>query len=122
MDQVREGSPRREYFSPPKIFLDGDLIRLYNRRREGMEVAQGCSLLVRALQETRTRTMPENMYLTDSPDFEHLCELGFTAEEAAKLIYIKEHVEEQAEYRDMKAEQYRLNFLRWLVQHDRISL
>jgi len=30
-------------------------------------------------------------------------------------------VGEQIEYREMLAEQHRLDFMRWLVEHDRIS-
>lgn len=65
--------------------------------------------------------MPENTYITDNADFEHLREQGFTEAEAVKLIYMKEHVGEQVEYREMLEEQHRLAFIRWLVEHDRIS-
>ena len=65
--------------------------------------------------------MPENMFVADSADFKRLREQGFTEAEALKLIYMKEHVEEQIEYREMLEEQHRLNFVRWLVEHDRIS-
>jgi hypothetical protein len=65
--------------------------------------------------------MPENMFVADSADFQRLREKGFTEAEALKLIYMKEHVEEQIEYREMLEEQHRLNFVRWLVEHDRIS-
>lgn len=65
--------------------------------------------------------MPENMFVADSADFKRLREQGFTEAEALKLIYMKEHVEEQIEYREMLEEQHRLNFARWLVEHDRIS-
>ena len=65
--------------------------------------------------------MPENMFVADSADFQRLREKGFTEAEALKLIHMKEHVEEQIEYREMLEEQHRLNFVRWLVEHDRIS-
>lgn len=65
--------------------------------------------------------MAENMFVADSADSERLREQGFTEAEIAKLIYMKEHVVEQIEYREMLEEQHRLNFLRWLVEHDRIS-
>lgn len=65
--------------------------------------------------------MPENMFVADSADFERLREQGFTEVEAIKLVYMKEHVGEQIEYREMLAEQHRLDFMRWLVEHDRIS-
>ncbi|HLI68735.1 MAG TPA: hypothetical protein VKV19_03155 [Ktedonobacteraceae bacterium] len=65
--------------------------------------------------------MAENMFVADSADSERLREQGFTEAEIAKLIYMKEHVIEQIEYREMLEEQHRLIFLRWLVEHDRIS-
>lgn len=65
--------------------------------------------------------MPENMFVADGADFQRLREKGFTEAEALKLIHMKEHVEEQIEYREMLEEQHRLNFVRWLVEHDRIS-
>ncbi|MEO7018971.1 MAG: hypothetical protein ABI234_02335 [Ktedonobacteraceae bacterium] len=65
--------------------------------------------------------MPENMFVTDSADFERLREQGFTEDEIQKLIYMKEHVGEQIEYREILEEQHRLDFMRWLVEHNRIS-
>jgi hypothetical protein len=65
--------------------------------------------------------MPENMFVANSADFEHLREQGFAKDEATKLIYMKDHVVEQIEYREMLEEQHRLAFIRWLVEHDRIS-
>ena len=65
--------------------------------------------------------MPENIYITDSADFKRLRELGFTDDEAAKLAHMKDHFVDQVEYREMLQEQHRLDFMRWLVEHDRIS-
>jgi hypothetical protein len=65
--------------------------------------------------------MPENMFVTNSAELEHLRELGFAEDEAIKLIFMKDHVGEQIEYREMLEEQHRLDFIRWLVEHDRIS-
>lgn len=69
--------------------------------------------------------MPENTYVTDNADFEYLREQGFTEDEAAKLIYMKEHFTEQTEYRELLEEQHRLQshltFIRWLIQHDRLN-
>ena len=65
--------------------------------------------------------MSENMSVVDGAEFEHLRELGFTGAEAEKLIYMKKHVGEQIEYQEMLQEQHRLAFVRWLVEHDRIS-
>jgi hypothetical protein len=65
--------------------------------------------------------MPENMFVTDNADFKYLRKQGFTEEEAQRLLYMKEHVGEQIEYREMLEEQHRLDFMRWLVTHNRIS-
>jgi hypothetical protein len=47
--------------------------------------------------------------------------MGFTEDEAAKLIHMKDHVAEHVEYREIVEESRRLNFIRWLIDHDRIS-
>jgi hypothetical protein len=65
--------------------------------------------------------MPENISITDNADFNRLREQGFTDEEAAKLVYMREHFVEQIEYRELLQTQHRLDFMRWLVEHDRIS-
>ena len=65
--------------------------------------------------------MAENMYVTDNKDFERLLSLGFTEMEAVHLVYMKNHVCEQSEYREMMEEKHRLNFIRWLIEHDRLS-
>lgn len=65
--------------------------------------------------------MAENMFVADNAASERLREQGFTEAEIKKLIYMKEHAEEQVEYREMLEEQHRLDFIRWLVQHNRIS-
>jgi len=65
--------------------------------------------------------MQEHTYATEEQDFQHLLSLGFNAEEATKLLHMRDHVDEQTEYREMIEESRRLNFLRWLIEHDRIS-
>jgi hypothetical protein len=65
--------------------------------------------------------MPEHLYATDNADFEHLLSLGFSEIEATKLVYMKDHMTEQIEYREMLEEQNRLDFVRWLVEHDRLE-
>ena len=65
--------------------------------------------------------MPEHLYATDNADFERLLSLGFTEIEATKLIYMKDHVTEQIEYREVVEEKRRLIFIRWLIEHDRLS-
>jgi hypothetical protein len=65
--------------------------------------------------------MPEQFYVTESAEFQHLLSMGFTQIEATKLLHMKDHVTEQIEYREMLEESRRLNFIRWLIEHDRIS-
>ena len=65
--------------------------------------------------------MPENLYATDNADFEHLLTLGYTEDEATLLVYMKNHVTEKTEYREMLEEQHRLGFIRWLIEHDRME-
>ena len=65
--------------------------------------------------------MPEQFYVTQSAEFQHLISKGFTPNEAMKLLHMKDHVTEQIEYREMIEESRRLNFIRWLIEHKRIS-
>jgi hypothetical protein len=65
--------------------------------------------------------MPENLYATDNADFERLLTLGFSEAEATQLVYMKAHMNEQIEYREMLVEQHRLGFIRWLIEHDRME-
>ncbi|HYK84323.1 MAG TPA: hypothetical protein VEV19_03085 [Ktedonobacteraceae bacterium] len=65
--------------------------------------------------------MPEHLYATDNADFARLLSLGFSAPEATRLVYMKNHVSEEAEYREMIEESRRLNFIRWLIEHKRLS-
>ena len=65
--------------------------------------------------------MQEHVYATDNTEFERLLSLGFSETEATRLVYMKNHVKDQSEYREMMEERHRLDFIRWLVEHDRIS-
>ena len=65
--------------------------------------------------------MPENLYTTDNADFENLLSLGFSENEATRLVYMKNHMTEQIEYREVVEEQHRLDFIRWLIKHDRLE-
>ncbi len=65
--------------------------------------------------------MPEHSYATEETEFQSLLAQGFTEHEAAKLLHMKDHVAEHIEYREMLAESRRLHFIRWLIEHDRIS-
>jgi L-lactate utilization protein LutB len=65
--------------------------------------------------------MSEHLYATDNTDFERLLSLGFSEIEASRLVYMKSHVSEEIEYREILEESRRLNFIRWLIEHDRMS-
>ena len=65
--------------------------------------------------------MSEHLYATDNTDFERLLSLGFSEIEASRLVYMKSHVSEEVEYREILEESRRLNFIRWLIEHDRLS-
>ena len=65
--------------------------------------------------------MREHLYATENADFALLLSLGFSEEDSTRLVYMKNHVAEQVEYREIVAEQHRLNFIRWLVEHDRLE-
>ncbi|GCE49113.1 hypothetical protein EI42_01633 [Thermosporothrix hazakensis] len=64
--------------------------------------------------------MPERPFIEEK-DYQHLLSLGFTEVEASRLIHMKNHVGEQIEYREMVQESRRLNFIRWLIEHNRLS-
>ena len=65
--------------------------------------------------------MYEQFYTTEGTDIERLLSEGFSSDEAERIIYMKAHVTEQVEYQEMMAESRRLNFVRWLIEHDRMS-
>ncbi len=65
--------------------------------------------------------MKEHLSTTNNPDLERLLALGFDEVEASRLLHMKNHVDEQVEYREMQEESRRLSFIRWLIEHDRIS-
>jgi len=65
--------------------------------------------------------MTEHSFATEEANFQHLLSLGFSESEARMLIHMQEHVTEQIEYREMLEESRRLDFIRWLIEHDRIS-
>ena len=65
--------------------------------------------------------MSEHLYATDNTDFERLLSLGFTEIEASRLVYMKSHVTEETEYREILEESRRLNFIRWLIENNRLS-
>ena len=58
---------------------------------------------------------------SNNAEFERLLSLGFTENEAVNLAYMKSHVSDQVEYREMIEESRRLNFIRWLIEHNRLS-
>ena len=66
-------------------------------------------------------SMPDHLYATDNAAIEHLLSLGFTEIEAAHLVYMKDHVHEQVEYRELVEEERRFAFIRWLIETGRIT-
>ena len=65
--------------------------------------------------------MREHLLATENADFASLLARGFSEEDATRLVYMKNHVTEQVEYSEMVAEQRRLKFIRWLVEHNRLE-
>lgn len=65
--------------------------------------------------------MTENIYEIDKAEFEALLAQGFNEIQATRLVYMKHHVKEQTEYRELLAERHRLDFVRWLIEHDRMG-
>jgi hypothetical protein len=65
--------------------------------------------------------MTERSYATEDAEIQQLLSQGFSEIEARQLIHMKDHVAEQIEYREMLAESRRLEFIRWLIEHNRIT-
>ncbi len=65
--------------------------------------------------------MAEPLTTDNNIDTIRLLAMGFTEVEAENLVYMKNHVNEQSEYREMLEESRRLNFVRWLIEHNRLS-
>ena len=65
--------------------------------------------------------MSEHLYTADNTDLERLISLGFSEIEASRLVYMKSHVTEEIEYREILEESRRLNFIRWLIENNRLS-
>lgn len=65
--------------------------------------------------------MPEHFYATDDADFERLLSVGFSENETSCLLHMRRHLTEEIEYREMIEEGRRFDFIRWLVEHGRLS-
>lgn len=65
--------------------------------------------------------MADRSFITENTEFQQLLEQGFSEHEAGRLVYMKEHVSEQLEYREIIEQNRRLSFIRWLLENDRIS-
>lgn len=65
--------------------------------------------------------MAERSYTTNDAEIARLLSLGFSELETDRLVYMKDHLSEQVEYREMMEHNHRLNFIRWLIEHDRLS-
>lgn len=74
------------------------------------------SSVERAEQEqTVTSVMQEQMML------DYLLDMGFTWEESMRLANVREHLYEGSEMRERMANDYRLEFARWLLEHGEIG-
>ena len=66
--------------------------------------------------------MAENSsYTTGETDIERLLLMGFSEEEALRLIHMRNNVSDQVEYRELLEESRRLDFIRWLIDNNRMS-
>lgn len=65
--------------------------------------------------------MTDHPFTTEGTAFQQLLSMGFTEDEARKLAHMREHAAEQIEYRELLEESRRLSFIRWLIEHNRIS-
>ena len=65
--------------------------------------------------------MREDLYAADNADFERLLSLGFSETEISRLVHMKSHFAEEIEHREMVEEIRRLSFIRWLIEHNRLS-
>ncbi|HEU5375045.1 MAG TPA: hypothetical protein VFV38_06380 [Ktedonobacteraceae bacterium] len=65
---------------------------------------------------------PEQLPVEAGTEYAHLSSLGFSEVEAMWLTYMKQHLQEQVEYREKIEEQNRLRFARWLVEHNRLGI
>lgn len=65
--------------------------------------------------------MQEHLHITENADFKHLLSQGFSEIEASRIVYMKNHMQEEVEYCESVEETRRLSFLRWLVETGRIG-
>jgi hypothetical protein len=65
--------------------------------------------------------MQEQFYTTEGNDLQRLLSMGFSTNEAERMIHMKNHVTDQVEYQEMMAESRRLDFVRWLIDNNRMS-
>ncbi len=63
-----------------------------------------------SVEATRSETGEEQMFL------DYLLATGFELDEAQKLVEMREHLYENAEMRQRMAEDYRMQFARWLYE------
>lgn len=70
----------------------------------------------RAEQEAAiSGVMQEQMIL------DYLLDMGFTWEESMRLANVREHLYESSEMRERMANDYRMEFARWLLEHGEIG-
>ncbi|MEO8970185.1 MAG: hypothetical protein ABI406_01140 [Ktedonobacteraceae bacterium] len=65
---------------------------------------------------------PEPLLTNENAKYEYLISLGFSTSEVPRLLHMRQHLQDQPEYCEMIAEQNRLNFARWLVEHNQLGI
>ena len=67
-------------------------------------------------KETSTIETSQERMLID-----YLIEMGFAWEESVKLLNLREHLYDNAEVRQRQADDYRMQFARWLYEQGEIT-
>jgi hypothetical protein len=70
----------------------------------------------RAEQETAISDVIQEQMMLD-----YLLDMGFTWEESMRLANVREHLYEGNEMRERMANDYRMEFARWLLEHGEIG-
>jgi hypothetical protein len=70
----------------------------------------------RAEQETAISDVMQEQMMLD-----YLLDMGFTWEESMRLTNVREHLYEGSEMRERMANDYRMEFARWLLEHGEIG-
>lgn len=74
------------------------------------------SSVERAAQEKAVTSVAQEQMMLD-----YLLDMGFTWEESVRLANVREHLYEGSEMRERLANDYRMEFARWLLEHGEIG-